>query len=46
MNIMKKVYMKPQQEVMEMVSKACLLNGSNTPTTTGTTINVDEWQDD
>ena len=43
---MKKTYMMPEMQVMEMVSKACLLNGSNTPTSTGTNVTVDDWDVD
>ena len=40
---MKKTYKKPEMQVMEMVSKACLLNGSNTATNTGLYLTVDGW---
>ena len=43
---MKKSYKMPEIQVMEMVSKACLLNGSNTATNAGFMINVDDWGDE
>ena len=43
---MKKEYKMPEIQVVEMKMKACLLGNSNTATSTGTSVTVDEWEED